>query len=75
MNDITPSCMLSLNPVIKRFIKRWNWHIESILNAGTVLVLNLTLRTLISCEVLVLTWIMARRTGDSPTPWSMHLFK
>jgi hypothetical protein len=30
-------------------------HVESILNAGTVLVLNLTLGALLSYEVLVLT--------------------
>jgi hypothetical protein len=74
MNDITPSCMLSLNPVIKRLNKQWNWHVESVINTGTVLVLNLTLGALISCDVLVLTWIMARRSGDSPTRWSIHLF-
>jgi hypothetical protein len=32
-----------------------NGHVESILNAGTVLVLNLTLGALLSYEVLVLT--------------------
>ena len=55
MNDITPSCVLSLNPVIKQLNKRWNWHVESVVNAGTVLVLDLTLGALISCDVLVLT--------------------
>jgi hypothetical protein len=57
MNDVTPSCVLSLNPVIKRLNKRWNWHVKSVVNAGTVLVLDLTLGALISCDVLVLTWI------------------
>jgi hypothetical protein len=57
LNDITPSCVLSLNPVIKRLHKRWNWHVKSVVNAGTVLVLDLTLGALISCDVLVLTWI------------------
>jgi hypothetical protein len=49
--------MLSLNPVIKRLNKRWNWHVKSIVNAGTVLILDLTLGALISYDVLVLTWI------------------
>ena len=57
MNDITPSYMLSLNPVIKRLNKRWNWHVKSVVNAGTMLVLDLTLGALISYDVLVLTWI------------------
>ena len=52
-----------------------NGHVESILNAGTVLVLNLTLGALLSYEVLVLTRMMARRSGDSPIRWSMNLFK
>jgi hypothetical protein len=38
---ITPSYELSLNPVIKRLIKWWNWHVKSVVNAGTVLVLKL----------------------------------
>ena len=54
---IIPSYVLSLNPVIKRLIKRWNWHVKSVVNAGTVLVLDLTLGALISYDVLVLTWI------------------
>jgi hypothetical protein len=57
MNDTTPSCVLSLNPVIKRLNKWWNWHVKSVVNAGTVLFLDLTLGALISCDVLVLTWI------------------
>jgi hypothetical protein len=57
MNDITPSCVLSLNPVIKRLNKRWNWHVKLIVNAGTVLVLDLTLGALISYDVLVMIWI------------------
>jgi hypothetical protein len=52
-----------------------NGHVELILNAGTMLVLNLTLGALLSYEVLVLTRMMARRSGDSPIRWSMHLFK
>jgi hypothetical protein len=50
-----PSHVLTLKPVIKRLIKRWTWHVRVIVNAGTVLVLNLTLGTLMSYEVLVLT--------------------
>jgi hypothetical protein len=46
-----------LNPVIKRLNERWNWHVRLIVNAGTVLILNLTLGALISYEVLVLTRI------------------
>jgi hypothetical protein len=49
--------VLSLNPVIKRLIKRWNWHVKLIINDGTVLVLDLTLGALMSYDVLVLTWI------------------
>jgi hypothetical protein len=52
-----PSYVLTLNPVIKRLNERWNWHVKSIVNAGTVLVLNLTLGALLSYEVLVLTRI------------------
>jgi hypothetical protein len=50
-----PSYVLALNPVIKRLIERWNWHVRSIVNAGTVLVLNLTFGAVLSYEVLVLT--------------------
>jgi hypothetical protein len=74
MIDRTPSYQLALNPVIKRMIKWWNWHVKSVINAGTVLVLNLTLGAWMSYDVLVLTWILARRSGESPTRWSMHLF-
>jgi hypothetical protein len=49
--------MLSLNPVIKRLNEWWNWHDKSVVNAGTVLVLNLTLGAWITYDVLVLTWI------------------
>jgi hypothetical protein len=52
-----PSYVLALNPVIKRLNERWNWHVRLIVNAGTVLVLNLTLGALLSYEVLVLTRI------------------
>jgi hypothetical protein len=55
MNDITPSYMLSLNPVIKRLNERRNWHIKLIINASTVLVLDLTLGALMSYDVLFLT--------------------
>jgi hypothetical protein len=57
IDDITSSYVLSLNLMIKRLHKRWNWHVKSVVNAGTVLVLDLTLGALISCDVLVLTWI------------------
>jgi hypothetical protein len=72
MIDRTPSYQLTLNPVIKQMIKRWNWHVKSVINAGTVL--NLTLGAWMSYDVLVLTWMLARRSGESPTRWSMHLF-
>jgi hypothetical protein len=49
--------MLSLNPVMKRLIKRWSWHVKLVVNARTVLVLNSTLGALMSYDVLVLTWI------------------
>jgi hypothetical protein len=49
--------MLSLNPVIKRLNERWNWHVKLIINASTVLILNLTLGALMSYDVLVLTWM------------------
>ena len=71
---IIPSYVLSLNPVIKRLIKWWNWHVKSVVNVGTVLVLNLTLGAWMLYDVLVMTWKLARRSGESPTHWSMHLF-
>ena len=40
LNDMIPSYVLALNPVIKRLNERWNWHIKLIVNAGTVLILN-----------------------------------
>jgi hypothetical protein len=49
--------MLSLNPVIKRLNERRNWHVKLIINASTVLILNLTLGALMSYDVLVLTWM------------------
>jgi hypothetical protein len=39
--DKTPSCQLAINLVIKRIIKRWNWHVKLVINAGTVLVIEL----------------------------------
>ena len=36
-----PSYVLALNLVIKRLNERWNWHVKSIVNAGTVLILKL----------------------------------
>jgi hypothetical protein len=52
-DDRIPSYRLALNPVIKRIIKRWNWHVKSVINTGTVL--NLTLGAWMSYDVLVLT--------------------
>jgi hypothetical protein len=71
--DKTPSYQLAINLVIKRIIKRWNWHVKLVINAGTVLVLNSTLGAWMLYDVLVLTWMLARRSGESPTRWSMQL--
>jgi hypothetical protein len=71
--DKTPSYQLAINLVIKRIIKRWNWHVKLVINTGTVLVLNSTLGAWMLYDVLVLTWMLERRSGESPTRWSMQL--
>ena len=65
--DKTPSYQLAINLVIKRIIKWWNWHVKLVINAGTVLMLNSTLGAWMLYDVLVLTWMLARRSGESPT--------